>query len=266
MPSGQRYSGGWARKASAPIPAVPLKPALDPEHLDPTDNPDVVVGLPMWSETQAGPGMPSEYITDGYGTPVQAGGGPIDYTPDDPNFGPGAGHGQTIAQAQAVRTQWMDTDYGAVAARRWQTRTDRDGTPHLDVIRDVDYAGDSPATVGITERSGIGVPENDPYARTGQRQKRWWDRVIDMHWFDVSMRPARIRNARPVPEQLPGGTTQYDSPWPTMEPARVSPDAYVTPQPRRTPPLPWATADQSDGTAQTLAGNVNGFGLSSWGL
>ncbi len=265
MAPAERFSGGWARKVAAPIPAVPLKAAIDPEHLDPTSNVDVVVGLPLWAEETAAPGLPTAYITDGYGTVVQAGGGPIDYTPGDPNDGPGAGHGQTVAEAQAVRTRWMSQDRGAVAARRWQTQQTRDGQPHLDVITDVHMDGESPATVGIRERSGIGVPENDPYARTGKRQKRWWDRVIDMHWFDVSMRPARIRNARPVPEQA-GGTTQYDSRWPTMEPARVSPDAYVTQQPRRTPPLPWATADQSDGTAESLVGNVSSYGLTSWGL
>lgn len=260
-----RFSGAWARKASTTAPIVPLEAERDPEHLNPTSNVDVVVGVPLWVSTAPAPDLPVELTVDAYGTPISTGGGPIDRTPEDPNYGPGAGNGQTVAQAQAVRTEWMSRDDGAVAARQWQATTDRDGSPKLDLIQDADYAGDSPSTV-MLQRSGIGVPENDPYARTGRRLWRWWDRVIDMHRWDVSFRPKYLKTASTAQQQPPGGQTQYDSPWVTPSAARVSPDAFVAPQMRRTPAPDWATPIATDGAANNVVGNVNDFGLTSWGL
>ncbi len=260
-----RFAGAWARKASVTAPIVPLEPDRDPEHLNPTDNPEVVVGQPLWVASATAPGLPAAFVTAPYGTPVAAGGGPIDHTPADPQYGPGAGSGQTVAEAQAVRTKWMSRDDGAVAARRWQPNTDRDGTPRLDLIADTDGAGDSPETV-LLKRSGIGVPENDPYARTGRRLWRWWDRVIDMHRWDVSFRPKYLKTASTAQLQPPGGVTQYDSPWPTPAAARVSPDAWVAAQMRRTPAADWASPIAVDGAVNNVVGNVNDFGLGSWGL
>lgn len=260
-----RFSGAWARKASVTAPLVPLEAERDPEHLNPTDNIDVVVGVPLWVSTAPAPHLPDALVTDPYGTPIATGGGPIDHTPDDPQYGPGAGHGQTVAEAQAVRTKWMSKDDGAVAARQWQATTDRDGSPKLDLIPDVDYAGDSPDTLRH-QRSGIGEPGQDPYARRGRRLWRWWDRVIDMHRWDVSFRPKYLKTASTAQVQPPGGQTQYDSPWSTPSAARVSPDAWVPAQMRRTPANDWASPMAVDGAVNNVAGGVSDFGLTSWGL
>lgn len=257
----ERITGAWARR-STPTLAVPLKPQPDPEHLDPTPNVDVTVGMPLWIESSAAPTLPPEIATDGMAVPI-GGGGPIDHTPEDPQYGPGAGHGQTTGEAQAVRTHWMSRDDGAVASRLWQPMTDRDGAPHLAIIPDVELDGDSPQTLQY-QRTGLGQPI-DPHARRGQRQKRWWDRVIDMHRYGVMFRPMPMRYAQPVPTQPPGGNTQYDSPWTTNAPQRATPDAFVATQVRRTP-TDWATPITGDGTAMQLVGDVGGFGLGQWGL
>jgi hypothetical protein len=258
-----RLTGAWARRAAVPTPLVPLKPERDPQHLEPAPNIDVTVGMPLWAQVEAAPTLAEGLTTEGYGTPI-GGGGPIDRTPHDPQFGVGGGHGQTIEQAQTVRTELQSVDLGAVAARHYQASVDRDGAPHLAIIHDTPGEGDSPQTLQIRERTGVGQP-NDPYARTGKRQKRWYDRFIDMHWFDVEMRPMPIRNARVAQMQPPGGRTQYDSPWPTPAPMRATPDAFVPAQIRRTPET-WGQPLSDDGTGTQLAGAVNQFGLTSWGL
>lgn len=256
-----RLSGAWARR-STPTLAVPLKPQPDPEHLNPTDNVDVMAGMPLWVESDAAPTLPTQFTTEGFGVPI-GGGGPVDHTPDDPNYGPGAGHGQTLAEAQAVRTEWMSRDDGAVAARLWQPAVDRDGAPHVAIIPDVPLDGESPQTLEY-KRSGVGTA-NDPFARTGKRIKRWYDRFIDRHMWDVDFRPAPVRNAKTAQNQPPGGNTQYDSPWSIPAPARTSPDAFVAPMVRRTP-VDWAQPISDDGTVAQLLGDRNQFGLPSWGL
>lgn len=259
-----RLTGAWARKATTPTPVVPLVAERDPQHLDPDPNIDVTVGMPLWVSTAPAPTLDPGLTGEGYATPI-GGGGPIDHTPDDPQFGVGGGHGQTREQAQAVRTELMSVDLGSVAARHYQPAVDRDGAPHVAVIPDVPLDGDSPQTLQIRERTGVGQP-NDPYARTGKRIKRWYDRYIDMHWFDVEMRPMPIRNAAVAQMQPPvAGGTQYDSPWPTPAPMRATPDAFVAQQVRRTPET-WGEPIATDGTGMQILGDLSDFGLGAWGL
>jgi|SRR5690242_8349106 len=256
-----RYNGAWARKASTPTLDVPLKAQPDPEHLAPTDNIDVAVGNPLWVESQAAPMLPDGLMATPFGTPIQAGGGPVDMTPESHDYGPGVSPGLTTAESQALMMQWHEQDDGAVAARQWQPTTDREpGTgPRLAIITDTPLDGDSPQTLEL-ERSGVGTP-NDPYARSGKRIKRWWDRVIDMHRWEPQYRPMYARNARTAQHQpaVPNGT-QLDSPFATPWPMRATSDAFVAPQIRRTP-VPWDQPITGDGTAP-----VGDFGLTVWGL
>lgn len=256
-----RYAGAWARKASSPTLDVPLKPQPDPEHLDPTDNVDVVHGNPLWVESQAAPTLPDTLTPTPFATPIQAGGGPIDRTPESHDYGPGVSPGLTQQESQALMMSWHEQDDGAVAARQWQPTTDREaGTgPRVTIIPDTPGEGDSPATLQY-ERSGVGSPI-DPYARTGKRQKRWWDRFIDMHRYEPTYRPMYVKNAKTAQEQpaVPNGT-QLDSPYATPWPMRSTPDAFVAPQVRRTP-VPWDQPITADGVSLS-----NDYGLHVWGL
>lgn len=249
--------------ASTPTLAVPLKPPVDPEHLHPTDNPDTVVGMPLWFQSDSAPTLPDALTSEGYGTPV-GGGGPLDHTPRDPEFGVGGGHGQTTLEAQAIRGELHGADYGAVAVHAYEPMTDRDGQPHVAILYDTPGDGDSPATLQL-KRTGVGQP-NDPYARTGKRQKRWWDRIIDMHRYTPEYRPMYLRNAHGSVEMpaTPHGM-QLDSPYIANGPFLATPDNFVSPQERRTP-VPWDQPLMGDGSAQQLTGVVNSYGLPSWGL
>jgi hypothetical protein len=250
-----RYTGAWSR-ASAPPTAVPLTAAIDPEHLHPTDVDDPPGMLPEWASTAPAPTLPHE-LSDVDPAAPQAPGGPLDRTPRDHGYGMAGSHPMTVAEAQAARTAWQSVDMGAVAEHAYDPMTDRDGAPHVAVIPDTPGRGDSPDTLAL-HRTGVGQP-NDPHARTGQRQKRWWDRVIDMHWWDVTYRPRPVRTARPQPPQppVPGGN-QLDSPYPTNV-KMGTPDAFVAPQTRRSP-VPWdqpITGDRTD---------PQPYALTSWGI
>lgn len=255
------YSGAWAKRRQDPI-AVPLKAAVDPEHLNPTDDPGVPPGQSLlWQEAgPAAPTLPTE-LTDAAPGPQTAPGGPL-VAPGDPMVGMGGGAGLTVQEAQAVRSYWHGQDDGSVAAHAWEPNTDRwDGSgPHVAIIPDMIGDGDSPQTLQL-QRTGVGQP-NDPGARLASRIKRWWDRYIDMHRFPVEYRPLAARYARtpgsvaPVPDG-----NQLDSPFPTVSTAGLlTRDQLVYPQTRRTP-APWDEPMTSDGVQLGAS-----FGLGSWGL
>lgn len=270
------YSSYAWSKPSEPTPAVPLVPGVDPEHLNPTPNLDYddqqwksSVNAPVFADgiyvdPAAGGGMPSGY-------------GPVDMTPgqtvntlgeygvppERSQHGVGVGPGITQGEASEIRGRLQSEDLGAVAAHQYHPLTDRfDGDgPHVALIDDTPGDGDSPATLQY-QRTGVGQP-NDPYARTGKRTSRWWDRVWDMHWFDVEMRPMTVKNAYTAQAQpaVVGGT-QLDSPYPTSATGYAtfqSPDNFVNPQLRRSPDQ-WGQPLTSDGVS------VAAEQISSWGL
>jgi hypothetical protein len=260
-----RYTGAWARKAQSPTLAVPLVAATDPQHLkpDPNLNPDATA---IWVQGQSAPTLPSDLMHEPFGVPI-GGGGPVDHTPQDHSFGVGGGHGLTDLQSQDQMLAWHELDLGSVAATQYNPLTSREDAqapgngPHVAIIADTPGDGDSPQTLTY-QRTGVGTPI-DPYARTGKRQKRWWNRFIDMHWFDVTYRPMVDRYAVPQMSQpaVPGGT-QLDSPYASNGPMRATPDGFVYPQERRTP-VPWD---------QPLTQDPSGYqvdptsGLTAWGL
>ncbi len=251
------YSGAWVRQSTT-RPNVPLQAPTDPEHLNPTEGEDHPGQLALWQNQAPAPVLPTVMEGGQYEQPsVPA--GPLDMTPADPSFGAGVGPGLTTLEAQEVRGALMGLDLGAYAAHRYMAGVDRDGAPHVQVIDDVDYQGDSPQTLEY-QRSGLGTP-NDPFARRGRRIKRWYDRFIDMHRYDVELRPKYSRYAATVATQNPvQNGTQLTSPFPAFVDRAGTADSFVTPQDRRTP-APWDQAATTDGTGQ---GSM--FGLGSWGL
>lgn len=211
---------------------MPLNPAIDPEHLTPTDD----QGAQPWVSTVAAPSLPAMFTGEPFATPVSVGGGPVDATPLDHADGVGVGAGLTLEQSQALSGSLHAQDRGAVAAHAYHPSVDRDGTPRIEISADGIGDGDSPQTLAL-KRTGTDV---DPLARRGKRMKRWYDRKIDMHRFDVEFRPRYVKSA------TPGGSTDM----------RPSDDAFVAPLVRETP-TSWAPP----------APPVDHFsGLPSWGL
>lgn len=255
--------GGWAQRKAATTPVVALTPGIDPEHSNPTANIDVAAGTPMWVQSTPMPALPAQMTQEPFRTPTHAGVGPVNHTPLDPEFGTGVGHGQTIEEAQEVRTEWMSLDYGAVAAHEWQPLTDRDGSPTAVLIEDTPGDGDSPQTLQL-ERTGVGQP-NDPFARVGKRLQRAWQRVWDMHRWDVELRPTYARNAYEQPNQPPVATGgQYDSPYASLAWMSTQ-DRFVHPQTRRSPTL-WSPPSSAQADQQAAESALAEQLVPSWGL
>lgn len=235
----------WSRYSGA-APTVPLVPPIDPQHSTPANDPNLPPGQqPDFVSTAPAPMYPD---TEGEQQPAVGGGGPIDQTPLDPDYGVGWGPALTQQQASEIATELGNRDFGEIAARQTLPLTSRaDGSgPHVEWIPDEIGDGDSPQSLQL-QRTGVGQP-NDPYARRAERQRRWWDRIIDMHWFNPQMRPITPKvafGAQPQPP-VPGGTS-IDSPFPTSVTFNpVTKDQFVVPQDRRVPD-PWDLAMTIDG-------------------
>lgn len=249
---------GWS-KAAGPTPAVPLVAPVDPEHLTPTADPDLATGSQLWVASTPAPTLPDSLTAEPFGTPV-GGGGPIDRTPQDPNFGVGSGPALTTLESQDVRGAVMSKDLGAVAARQYQPMIVRDGSRHVAIIGDTVSDGASPQTLQY-KQTGVGQPI-DPYARLGKRIKRWMDRYIDFHRYDPAYRPMYQVYASTKAEQpAVAGGNQLVSPFAAFTPYTTTPDSFVGPQERVTP-VPWDQPLTSDG----IGAGGNQFGLTSWGL
>lgn len=256
------YRGAWAKASTATL-SVPLKPAIDPEHSDPSVA--EVEGTGPWTDGGKGaPTLPDALTPEPEDVVMASGFGPLDQTPDDPELGVGSGHGQTTQEAQQVRTVLMEQDYGAVAAHAWNTQIIRDGHPHAVFVPNTDESVVSTMAPNLRE-TGVTV---DPQARRGRgRIKRWYDRVIDMHWYQVAYRPQYQHQAYTAQDQPPSTDNRsYTSPFATAGVGYGTPDTlnarqtFVAPQLRRTPE-PWDQALTTDATDQPGA-----FGLGSWGL
>lgn len=251
------YSGyaGYA-KPSTPTPVVPLVPGIDPEHLNPTANPEFDNESPMWSLGDgSAPTLPDEYYSgDGDAVIINAGGGPVDLTPRSHEYGIGTGHGLTDTEAQVIRNYAGNLDMGDMEVQQYVAMTDREpgSGPGVAVIEDVPGMGDSPQTNAL-HITGVGGTD-DVYARIGKRISRWWFRPWDMHRWEVGSRPMRYKTAYTAPNQpaVPDGT-QYDSPFQTAAGgwAEMQPDSFVAPQLRRTPE-PWDQPITSDATPMSV--------------
>jgi hypothetical protein len=249
----------WGSKAATPTVAVPLVPGTDPEHLHPTDNLQYEHMDPLWMNSGGGvPTLPAEYWANDGVAAIVVPGGPIDRTPRTHDFGVGVGPGLDVPTAQAIRAEWGEEDLGAVDARRYIAASDRDGIgPTLAIVADTPGLGTSPQTNDL-KITGVGGT-NDPFARTGQRTQRSWDRRIDLHRYEVTYRPMTTKNAKTAQAQpaVPDGT-QYTSPFETAATGwgNFQPDSFVAPQERRTPE-PWD---------QPLTVDGSGVDNQVWGL
>ena len=264
---GKGYSGAWVRRSQT-FAAAALAAPIDPEHLNPTANPEFATGQrPAWVNTAPAPVLPGELI-DPQLTTMQGGIGPLDNTPRDHAYGMGTGPGLDTLAAQDYRMAWHGDDQGANAALRYLPMVDRDdepGSPHADFIPHDPFGGDSPQTLQL-ERTGPGQP-NDPNARSGKAFRRWRDRRLDLHRFSPSMRPLTPRYARGAQPQpaVPDGS-QITSPYATAVTQKLGPiDKFVAPLVRRQPG-PWDEGMATDGTGQTMLGAVDNYGLTKWGL
>lgn len=267
--AGQSITGGWARRNVVKVPAA-LVPPIDPEHMHPTDNPQYVGMNPVWQENTAAPALPDEVLGQQawQEAPVAPGIGPVDHTPEDHAYGMGTGHALTTLEAQDLRMEWHNDDQGAVAAQAWVPEKDRDGTPIRVDLVDQLADGDSPATLQLG-RTGIGQP-NDPEATARQpsrRERRWWDRYIDMHRYDAIPTPVQPQYARPTPgrEAVPNGN-QLVPPYGNnvaFPPSQsLTPDKFIVQTVRRIPG-DWVDMQATDGTEQVLQAGTQ-YGLTTW--
>jgi len=247
-----RYA--WGTVATEPVPDVPLKPGPDPEHLHPTLDPRYDDMSPVWQDgTGTGvPTLPATYTADDGVAAIVAPGGPISQEPAGGAYGVGSGPGLTTDEAAAIRESWGNRDLGAPAEIRYVPATDRDGTPSVAIVQ-AEASPASPETLAYQVTGVNGT--NDPGARRSSRIQRAWQRVWDMHWYDVEARPATLRNAQ-VAQSQPAVThgNQYTSPWPTAATAYavLQPDNFVGPQMRRVPD-PWDQPLLTDGAVSGVS-------------
>jgi hypothetical protein len=243
-----KYS--WSSRTTTANVAALVQP-IDPQHSDPSPDlrwPDGQT--PTWVSSVYAPSLPPEYTGEGFATPVAAGGGPIDFTPISHDIGGGGvEHGQDTMEALDRRGELHSIDYGATEARRYIAFKDREpGTGPQHAFRENSAGhGDSPQTLEL-QQTGVDRP-NDPYARLGTRWlSRWWERPIDMHWWNVEFRPLLPKQAYTAPEQAPTPDgNQYDSPYVANGPFEATPDRFVVPQERRQP-VSWSQNLTEDGS------------------
>lgn len=246
----------WSKLTGGTPTTPPLVAPIDPQHANPTPDPNLLNGqTPSYVNTAPAPDYPN--VEADLPSFYQGGNGMFATArePEDPNYGVGSGPGLTQDEASEIRAVYNNRDFGTPAALNTLPMTDRyDGSgPHVAIIPDQPGDGDSPQTLQL-QRTGVGQP-NDPYARNASRQKRWWDRIIDMHWFEPSMRPITPRVAYGAPVQPPspaGGPLA--SPFPTS--VSYSPgaaDRFVTPT-DRVVPEPWDTNMITSGSADSPLG------------
>lgn len=269
------YSGAWARATRVNVQA-PLTAPVDPEHLNPQPTPEFVDTSAAWQNSAPAPDLPADVLEGDVRASLATGYGPVNNEPLDHSYGPGAGHGLTQLESQDVMLEWHEADQGAVAAHEWHPAFEYgigNPGPSSSFVPDEVGAGDSPQTLEL-QRTGYGQP-NDPGARRAQRLQRWYQRYFNRgdgvdgyHRFGVEYRALVPQYARPTPTQFASGTaaSQIDQPFPSAPGyLPTPPDRFVTPQMRRTPE-PWDVPLTSDGTAGTITGAVNDYGLPSWGL
>lgn len=270
---GTSITGGWARSNTVKGQAA-LKPAIDPEHLQPTDNIQFQGGMqPTWVENTPKPGLPTEVLAAQAWerVPLEAGIGPLDLTPEDHDYGMGIGPAMTLEEAQDYRSSWHMDDQGAPLAHRWVPLTDRDGQWVNQTMFSQQENGDSFAQLQL-KRTGIGQP-NDPEAttrRVSNRFRRWVDRYIDMHRYVVEPGPVRPQYAIPTPgrEAVAGGNQlvpPYGNNVQYPPSQSMTPDKFTTETVRRSPG-DWVSNQATDGTDQALGGAGSTYGLANWGL
>lgn len=259
------FSGAWAAQSQNRT-IVPLHPQRDPQHLDPSPDPNLMPGqTPDWVQSANAPTLPEALDGGVADPPMPTGYGPIDHTPFDHSYGLGIQPGLSTLDNQDIGGVWHNDDQGTVAAESYVHPVMRDGAPHVAWI---DHEPEPVDSMGQVEYQRVGVGAvHDPNAVRGKRLKRWYDRFIEMHRYGVELRPYAPNYAHPSPERLPAqNADQVVSPYPNAAAAYSGPpNRFVLPMTRREP-QDWVTSQTEDGTSETLYGAATHYGLPSWGL
>jgi hypothetical protein len=252
------YTDAWKRGTQTQrVPARHNQ--TDPAHNKPTDQEQI-----FWIDTSGdiAPGMPSDVQDDqaNIGTPTTH--GYIDTTPQGGDFGMPAFPGFTIEEGQAVRAVAHAQDFGAFDARKYTSPPNRDGTLNVGMVDAPDYEGNPAEQNNIRWVTGVGGPYDGGNSVHNKRIKRWRDRVVDFHWWEVQMNPSYARYATPAVTKpaVTGDRNQTMSPYSAGE-ILYDGGAFTLPQERRTPE-PWDTALIQSGTPDP----GSDFGLGQWGL
>lgn len=250
------FSDGWKR-AQQQTREPALHNPLDPSHERPQTQEQI-----WWADTSgAAPGMPSavEGEQREIGTPPAH--GYIDMTPQGGDQGMPAFPGVTLAEGQEIRGIVHNQDFGAVAARKYVSPPNRDGDLNVGMVEAPDYEGNPAEQNSIRYVTGVGAQYDGGNSRHNVRQKRWRDRLIDFHWWQVEMNPSYVRQATPAVTKpmVTNGRTQAMSPFSAGE-IEYTGDSFLAPMQRRTPE-PWDNDLVQSGTP-----DGSDFGLGSWGL
>jgi hypothetical protein len=252
------YTDAWKRATQTQRDPMLHNPT-DPAHNHPTDEDQI-----FWADTsgEIAPGMPAdvEDHSPGIGTPTTH--GYIDTTPQGGDFGMPAFPGFTIDEGQAVRGVAHSQDFGAFAARKYVSPPNRDGDNNIGMVDAPDYEGNPAEQNNIRFVTGVGTQYDGGNSVHNRRIKRWRDRYIDFHWWDVQMNPSYQRHATPAVTKplVTANRNQAMSPYSAGE-ILYEGGSFTLPMERRTPE-PWDTGMIQPGTPEPGAD----FGLGQWGL
>lgn len=263
-----RYSGSWASR-SEQIPDVPLKPPVDPQHLTPDATPEFTGMTPLWVNSAGAPLLPDEIAAATRNGALPSGIGPVDDTPQSHFYGYGTGPGLTTQESQEIMGPWHENDQGSVAAHAYVAMPDRDdveGSPSAMIITDVAGNGASPETLRFQE-TGVGAPYDKGLSRLGRWQKRYRQRIIDMHRYAVDQRPLVPQVATIArPQPVMAGPTQIDSPFDTSVTYQAGTSDRFVQQVVRRQPRNWADPLSTDGTRDEASAASQSYGLRTYGL
>jgi hypothetical protein len=250
------FSGGWKRAQQTQREPMLHNP-IDPAHLQPIDEEQV-----WWEDTSgSAPGMPEAVIGEQHVISPGPAKGYLDLTPQGGDFGMPAFPGFTIEEGQAVRAVAHSQDFGSVAARKYVSPKNRDGDYNIDDYSLGDTRGTSDEQNEIRWNTGVDAP-SDFGANKHRTIRRWRDRTIDYHFYNVEMNPSYVRTATPAREKpmVLDGRNQSMSPFAAGD-IYYQGDSFLVPTERRTPP-PWDQSMTEEGIAESGAD----FALGSWGL
>lgn len=252
------YTGAWKR-AAQDVQDPKLHNPTDPAHNNPQDEEQI-----FWADTSGdlAPGMPSDVEGDEYNIGTPASTGYIDMTPQGGDFGMPAFPGFTIREGQAIRGVAHSQDFGAFAARKYVSPPIVDGDRNVDDFLSPDNQGTNSEQNTIRYETGVGTQYDGGNSVHARKIRRWRDRVIPMHWWEVEMNPSYRRSATPAVKKplVTANRNQAMSPYSAGE-ILYEGGSFTLPQERRTPE-PWDTAMIQPGTPDPGAD----FGLGSWGL
>jgi hypothetical protein len=248
------FSGGWKRATQTQREPMLHNP-LDAGHLTPIDEEQI-----WWEDTSDAPALPGDVIDEQQVISPGPAKGYVDLTPQGGDFGMPAFPGFTIEEGQAVRGVAHSQDFGSVAARKYSSPKNRDGDYKVDDYGLGDVRGTSDEQNDIRWNTGVDAA-SDPGANHHRTIRRWRDRRIDYHWWDVTPSPSYVRNSG-MPNTKPQLTNgnQSISPFAAGD-IYYQGDSFLVPMERRTPE-PWDTAMIEEGSPTP----GEDFALGTWGL